>query len=153
MLFLEKAIYDFLNADTELVALLSHTASVPKIFSSFPDKLAKYPCVAFWDESSRNQSANIDEIEASIINFGVFSGVDDTVTYNGWATRGKLLNRRISRRLQDILSPGDMQDANLSNSQVQIDAVLFVNRLPIRYEYEESVYRSDLTCQMNWYEK
>jgi len=153
MIFLESAIYDFLTADPELVALVSHTTLAPKIYAAFPDKSASYPCIGFWNESSINQASNIDEIESSVFNFGIFVGADDSVTYNGWTSRGEILNKRISRRLRKLLSPGNMQDANLSSSQVQVDAVLYVNRLPIRYEYEVNVYRSDMSFQINWYEK
>lgn len=153
MLFLESAIYDKLNSDTELVGLLGHSASNIAIFSDYPDGLAKYPCIAFWDESSKNDNYAIDEIKSTIFNFGVFTGVESTSSYNSWTTKGKLLCTRIADRLEAVLFPGQQKDVDLTNSQVRSLAVLFLSRLKARFQIENSVYRIDIMAQINWHNK
>jgi len=151
MIYLNEAIYTKLTADTELVGILGHTATAPKIFTSYPDILSIYPSVAFWDESTINHIGTIDEFRKTIINFGVFVGKTNTTSYNSWTTKGKALCSRIMDRLENILQPKEQQDALFTSSQVRIESALFISRLPIRFEDQIEIYRCDLTTQVLWY--
>jgi len=154
MIYLKKAIYDDLVADTELVALTGHTISIPKIFRGYPDSVSVYPCVAFWDESTINYQNDIDELQKTLVNFGIFVKSDDSATYNSWATNGQLLCERIVQRLHNKFKIVNSQgDYNFDNDQVKTLSVSFQTRFPIRFEDDEDTYRCDITYFINWYRK
>ena len=154
MIYLKKAIYDDLVADVELVALIGHSVSTPKIFKGYPDSISVYPCVAFWEETTINYEYDNDEVQKTLMNVGIFVKSDDTGTYNSWTTKGILLCERVTQRVFDIFKViASKDDYDLSNEQVKTLSVLFQNRLPIRFEDEADTYRCDLTYFINWYRK
>lgn len=151
MMFLEQAIYSYLTADAELVALLGHTASSIRITTSYPDRIQVYPAVTFWIERSFNYIASIDEIQATLINFACLVSPRDSTSYNGWTTGGQVYCGRLLQRLKDLFQPGNQQDADLSNSQVRTLSVLLDEIYPTVYVNEIDIYRADIMVNIKWH--
>lgn len=153
IVFLDKALYTKLTADTELVSLVGHTVSNLRIHDKYPDMMVSYPCVAFWYETHINAIDTLDEFKKTTYNIAVWVKITDSATYNGWTTSGKLLCNRIADRIEKLFSPGDQQSLDISTDQIKSLCVLVKNRLPIRLENDLDVYRTDIVVEVHSYEK
>ena len=153
MIYLDSALYTLLTGNADLVGLTGHTSGDPKIILQFPDQVASYPAIAFWEESTGNQLPDVDEIKSSQYNIGVMVGAANSTSYASWTTQGRLLCDRILDRLVQLFSPGSLASLDFSTSQVQTLGVVLQSKLPVRFEEEIDVYRGDITLRINWYLK
>ena len=151
--YLMLAIYNFLIADSDLVALMDHSSSNYRIFSGTPDMMAKYPCVCFWDENTVSVVDRIDEYRQTIINFAIIVGRGDFITFKTEEIRDRIYCDVIAGRIQRIFQPGTLVGPDLSDSQVQINNAIVLSRLNTRLEDEIDVWRTDVVVVMDWYFK